>query len=380
MVTAVENNRMGKATTNRTSARSRSDAKDNGAAKKGAGNDLLKQNATLQTAVQQIEKQFGEGAIMPLGTEKQGRIEGISTGCLSLDLALGGQGIPRGRIIEIFGPESSGKTTLALHVVAQAQKGEGIAAFIDAEHALDPTWAKKLGVQLDTLLVSQPSSGEEAMQITEMLIKSNAVDVIVVDSVAALVPKAELDGEIGDSHVGLQARLMSQSMRKLTGAIAKSKTSVIFINQIREKIGVMFGSPETTPGGRALKFYSSCRIDVRRTGQLKDGEEVVGQRVKVKVVKNKVAPPFRVAEFDMMHKDGISYEGDIIDLAMNAKIIARSGAWFRYGDVQLGQGKEKTRQYLVENPQLTEEIKQKVMAAGGHVKSADVDGPSGGDE
>jgi len=330
-----------------------------------AAADLLKQNSTLQTAVQQIEKQFGEGAIMPLGVDKRGPIAGISTGCLSLDMALGGRGIPRGRIIEIFGPESSGKTTLALHVVAQAQRAGGIAAFIDAEHALDPTWAKKLGVELETLLVSQPSSGEEAMQITEMLIKSNAVDIIVVDSVAALVPKAELDGEIGDSHVGLQARLMSQSMRKLTGVINKSKTSVIFINQIREKIGVMFGSPETTPGGRALKFYSSCRIDVRRIGQIKDGEDVVGQRVKAKIVKNKVAPPFRVCEFDMMHSNGISYEGDIIDLALAQKIVARSGAWFRYGDVQLGQGKEKARAFLAETPEVAEEIKQKVLAAGG---------------
>jgi recombination protein RecA len=250
-------------------------------------------------------------------------------------------------------------------VVAQAQEAGGSAAFIDAELALDPSWAKKLGVDLETLLVSQPSSGEEAMHITEMLIKSNAVDVIVVDSVAALVPKKELDGEIGDSHVGLQARLMSQSLRKLTGVIAKAKTSVIFINQIREKIGVMFGSPETTPGGRALKFYSSCRIDVRRIGQLKEGEEVVGQRVRAKIVKNKVAPPFRVAEFDMMHADGISYEGDILDLGMERKLVARTGAWFRYGDMQLGQGKEKAREYLKENPQVAEEIKQKILAAGG---------------
>jgi recombination protein RecA len=277
---------------------------------------------------------------------------------------LGGQGVPKGRIVEVFGPESSGKTTLALHVVAQSQKQGGIAAFIDAEHALDPSWAKRLGVDLDTLLVSQPGSGEEAMHITEMLIRSNAVDIIVVDSVAALVPKKELEGEMGDSHVGLQARLMSQAMRKLTGTISKSKTSVIFINQIREKIGVMFGSPETTPGGRALKFYCSCRIDVRRIGQLKEGEEVVGQRVRAKVVKNKVAPPFRVAEFDMMHAGGISYEADVLDLAILQKLVVRSGAWFRYGEVQLGQGREKTRAYLQENPQLVEELRARIMAAG----------------
>ncbi len=330
-----------------------------------ANKAMAEQNAVLKTTLQQIERQFGEGAIMPLGKEKQQRIKGIPTGSLSLDMALGGQGIPEGRIIEVYGPESSGKTTLALHVIAESQKGGGIAAFIDAEHALDPTWAKKLGVQLETLLVSQPTSGEEAMHITEMLIKSNAVDVIVIDSVAALIPKQELDGDIGDTHVGLQARLMSQSMRKLTGAIAKSKTSVIFINQIREKIGVMFGSPETTPGGRALKFYSSCRIDVRRIGQLKDGEEVVGQRVRTKVVKNKVAPPFRVAEFDMMHSNGISFEGDVLDLAAEKKIVVRSGAWFRYGDVQLGQGKEKSRKFLQENTALTEEIRLKVLKAYG---------------
>jgi recombination protein RecA len=327
---------------------------------------MLENNPTLKNTVAQIEKQFGEGAIMPLGEGKVGPIDGISTGSLSLDLALGGQGIPRGRVAEIFGPESSGKTTLALHVIAQAQKKGGIAAFIDAEHALDPSWAKKLGVDLETLLVSQPSSGEEAMHITEMLIKSNAVDVVVIDSVAALVPQKELDGEIGDSHVGLQARLMSQSMRKLTGAISKSRCSVIFINQIREKIGVMFGSPETTPGGRALKFYSSCRIDVRRIGALKEGEEVIGQRVKAKVVKNKVAPPFRTAEFDMMHSDGISYEGDVLDLAMLGKFITRTGAWFRYGDEQLGQGRDKVRQYLKEHPKMTQELTSKILAAGGH--------------
>ena len=323
----------------------------------------MKNNAQLKTALQQIEKQFGEGAIMPLGSDKLHVIEGIPTGSLSLDLALGGVGIPRGRILEIFGPESSGKTTLALHIVAEAQKKGGIVAFVDAEHALDPSWAKKLGLDLESLLVSQPSTGEEAMQITEMLIKSNAVDVIVIDSVAALVPRAELEGEIGDSHIGLQARLMSQSMRKLTGAIAKSKTSVIFINQIREKIGVMFGSPETTPGGRALKFYSSCRIDVRRIGQLKDGEDIVGQRVRAKVVKNKIAPPFKIAEFDMMHDRGISYEGDILDLGVTYKIITRSGSWFRYGESHLGQGKEKARTFLRENPDITQVIREKILTA-----------------
>ena len=337
---------------------------------KGESNEtvdaLLNDNQNLKTTLQQIEKQFGEGSIMPLGREARNKVKGIPTGSLSLDMALGGQGIPRGRIIEIYGPESSGKTTLALHVIAEAQRTDGIAAMIDAEHAFDPTWGKKLGVELDTLLVSQPNTGEEAMQITEMLIKSNAVDVIVIDSVAALVPRQELEGEIGDSHVGLQARLMSQSMRKLTGAIAKSKTAVIFINQIREKIGVMFGSPETTPGGRALKFYSSCRIDVRRIGQLKDGEDVVGQRVRCKVVKNKVAPPFRIAEFDMMHQNGISMEGDVLDLAVTHGIVNRSGSWFKYGEAYLGQGKEKARAHLVENPATTAELREKVLDAGGY--------------
>lgn len=325
--------------------------------------DIIEKNAALKNTVAQIEKQFGEGAIMPLGADKMKPIEGISTGSLSLDLALGGWGIPRGRIIEIFGPESSGKTTLALHVVAQAQQAGGIAAFIDAEHALDPSWAKKLGVDLETLLVSQPSSGEEAMHIAEMLIRSNAVDVIVIDSVAALVPQRELEGEIGDSHVGLQARLMSQSLRKLTGAISKSKTSVIFINQIREKIGVMFGSPETTPGGRSLKFYATCRIDVRRISQLRDGENVVGQRVKAKVVKNKVAPPFRVAEFDMLHGSGISYEGDLIDLGTEYKLVTKSGSWLRYGDLQLGQGRERAREFLRSDPKVAKELREKILAA-----------------
>ena len=328
---------------------------------------IYKREPSLRTTLQQIEKQFGEGSIMPLGGEAQLKIEGIPTGSLSLDMALGGVGVPRGRIIEIFGPESSGKTTIALHICAQAQKAGGIAAIIDAEHAFDPSWGKKLGIELDTLLVSQPSSGEEAMQITEMLIKSNAVDVIVIDSVAALVPRQELEGEIGDSHIGLQARLMSQSMRKLTGVIAKSKTCVIFINQIREKIGGMsYGSPETTPGGRALKFYSSCRIDVRRIGQLKDGEMVVGQRVKTKIVKNKVAPPFRVAEFDMMHTCGISFEGDLLDLGAAHKIVNRSGAWFKYGDTYIGQGKEKARNYLMENKDVANAIRDAIIASGGY--------------
>jgi len=335
--------------------------KDNGKAKLAA---LIEGNEVLKTTLQQIEKQFGDGSIMPLGGERTLAISGIPTGSLALDVALGGQGIPRGRIIEIFGPESSGKTTLALHTIAEAQKKDGVCALIDAEHAFDPTWGKKLGVQLDTLLVSQPTSGEEAMQIVEMLIKSNAVDVIVIDSVAALVPRAELEGDIGDSHVGLQARLMSQSMRKLTGVIAKSKTAVIFINQIREKIGVTYGSPETTPGGRALKFYCSCRIDVRRVTQIKEGEEVVGQRVRAKIVKNKVAPPFRVAEFDMMHTNGISFEGDILDMGVEQKILVRSGSWFKYNDAYIGQGKEKARAYLAENTAIRDEIRDKILASG----------------
>jgi recombination protein RecA len=371
MVTAEKSNhKMPKKDKDKEIAALRGGKEKDKAKEPGVFADMLDGNSNLKNALQQIEKQFGEGSIMPLGADKQVKIEGILTGSLSLDLALGGQGLPRGRIVEIFGPESSGKTTLALHAVAQAQKDGGVAAFIDAEHAFDPLWGKKLGVQLDTLLVSQPTSGEEAMQITEMLVKSNAVDIIVIDSVAALVPKAELEGEIGDSHMGLQARLMSQSMRKLTGAIAKSKTVVVFINQIREKIGVMFGSPETTPGGRALKFYCSCRIDVRRIGQLKDGEEIVGQRVRTKVVKNKVAPPFRVAEFDMMHAGGISYEGDILDLGVLAKVVQRSGAWFKYGEVYLGQGKEKARQFLVENPAITQELREKIMANGAELATS----------
>lgn len=332
-------------------------------AKKSEAHEGSESQRVLQNALGQIHKTFGDGSIMRLSDSPDAAVDGISTGALSLDLALGGSGFPRGRIIELFGPESSGKTTLALHAVANAQKQGGIAAFIDAEHALDPAWARKIGVNLEELLVSQPSYGEEGLQIAEMLIKSNAVDVIVVDSVAALVPKAELDGEIGEKHVGLQARMMSQAMRKLTGVIAKSKTCVIFINQIREKIGVMFGSPETTPGGRALKFYSSCRVDVRRIATLKEGEETIGIRMKAKVVKNKVAPPFRVAEFDMLGSRGISLEGDVLDLAVAQKIVQKSGAWFAYGDEKLGQGREKARAFLEENPEVLERMKQQVLAS-----------------
>ncbi len=377
MVTATAgvNGRMAKEAKEAKEKATREAKLDEGRGKKAAKQapSFLDDNPNLRNTLAQIEKEFGEGSIMPLGVDAQAPIEGISSGSLSVDLALGGKGFPRGRIIEVFGPESSGKTTIALHSVAAAQRAGGIAAFIDAEHALDPSWAKKLGISLERLLVSQPTSGEEAMHIAEMLIKSNSVDIIVIDSVAALVPQKELDGEIGDSFVGLQARLMSQSMRKLTGAIAKSKTTVIFINQIREKIGVMFGSPETTPGGRALKFYSSCRVDVRRIGTLKDGEEVVGQRVKVKVVKNKVAPPFRVAEFDMMHADGISVEGDILDLAIAAKLVDKTGTWLRYGEVHLGQGREKARLFLKENPAVAQELREKILAAKDTVITASSD-------
>ncbi len=335
-----------------------------------ASRAATEEQVNLDNAVGQIEKMFGKGSIMKLDpNENAGGFPGISTGALSVDLALGGHGFPRGRIIELFGPESSGKTTLALHAIASAQKAGGIAAFVDAEHALDPQWARRLGVNLDELLVSQPSYGEEGLQITEMLVKSNSVDIIVIDSVAALVPKAELDGEIGDTHVGLQARMMSQAMRKLTGVISKAKATVIFINQIREKIGVMFGSPETTPGGRALKFYSSCRVDVRRISQLKEGENQIGIRMRVKIVKNKVAPPFRVAEIDMYNTCGISYEADLVDLAVENKIIDRSGSWFNYGSAKLGQGRDRARVYLEENPAIAAEIKEKILELK-HITSA----------
>jgi recombination protein RecA len=317
----------------------------------------------LERAIAQIEKQYGSGSIMQMDESLYAKIQGIPTGSLSLDIALGGCGIPRGRAIEFFGPESSGKTTLALHVIANAQKRGGVAAFIDAEHALDTTWAKKLGVDVSALLISQPDTGEQALDITEMLIKSNAVDVIVIDSVAALIPAAELAGEMGQSHMGLQARLMSQAMRKLTGVISKSKTSLIFINQIRMKIGVMFGNPETTTGGNALKFYSSVRLDIRRISTIKEGTDAVGNRVRVRVVKNKIAPPFREAEFDIMFNSGISYQGDLLDLGSNCNVVTKSGAWLNYGEIRLGQGRENAKKYLIENPKLADEIKEKILLA-----------------
>ena len=322
-----------------------------------------KKAKALDLAITQIDRQFGKGSIMKMGSEKISISNNvISTGCLSLDVALGVGGVPKGRIIEVFGPESSGKTTLALHIVAEAQSNNGYAAFIDAEHAMDPEYASNLGVNLDELLVSQPDSGEQSLEITETLVRSGALDVIVVDSVAALVPRAELEGEMGDSHMGLQARLMSQALRKLTGTVNKSNTTVLFVNQIREKIGVMFGNPETTPGGRALKFYSSVRMDIRRIASLKDGPDIVGNRTRVKIVKNKVAPPFKNTEFDIMYGKGISKVGDIIDLALKGDIIEKTGAWFSYGDMKIGQGRERTKQYLEDNNELYLEIIDKVKS------------------
>ncbi|MBT4991068.1 MAG: recombinase RecA [Candidatus Marinimicrobia bacterium] len=322
-----------------------------------------KKEKAIDLAISQIDRQFGKGSLMKMGGDRPVLSENvISTGCLSLDVALGVGGIPKGRIIEIYGPESSGKTTLALHIVAEAQKAGGYAAFIDAEHALDPEYSKALGVNLDELLISQPDSGEEALEITETLVRSSALDVIVIDSVAALVPKAELEGDMGATHVGLQARLMSQALRKLTGTVSKSNTAVIFINQIRMKIGVMFGNPETTPGGRALKFYASQRLEIRRITTLKDGANPVGNRVRVKVVKNKVAPPFKNTEFDIMFGRGISTEGDILDLAISGNIIEKMGAWFSYGDGKIGQGRENAKQYLRENPDVMKEVIEKVKS------------------
>jgi recombination protein RecA len=317
----------------------------------------------IQLAVDAIEKQFGKGSIMKLGEAGHFNVETVSTGSLSLDLALGAGGVPKGRIIEIYGPESSGKTTLAYHVIAQAQKNGGIAAFIDAEHALDPEYAKNIGVDIDKLLISQPDTGEQALEITETLVRSNSIDVLVVDSVAALVPRAEIEGDMGDSHMGLQARLMSQALRKLTGIISKTNTVVIFINQIRMKIGVMFGNPETTAGGQALKFYSSVRMDIRRMEQLKDGENVIGNKVKVKIVKNKVAPPFRTAEFDIMFNEGISKVGEIIDLGVKYNLVTKSGAWYEYNGEKIGQGREAAKQYLRDNSKTADEIEKLIRTA-----------------
>ena len=324
--------------------------------------EVQQKEKTLDLAISQIEKQFGQGSIMRMGEDPIVKIENISTGSISLDAALGIGGIPRGRITEIYGPESSGKTTLTLHIIAEAQKMGGYAAFIDAEHAMDPEYAKKLGVDTDNLLISQPDTGEQALDITETLVRSGALDIIVIDSVAALVPKAELDGDMGDSHMGLQARLMSQALRKLTGSVSKSRTSVIFINQIRHKIGVMFGSPETTTGGNALKFYASIRLDIRRIGQIKEGDQVVGNRTRVKVVKNKVAPPFKNTEFDIMYGEGISYEGDLLDLAVQADIVNKMGAWYSYNKEKIGQGRENAKRYLQDNENVRNEIETGVKA------------------
>jgi recombination protein RecA len=321
-----------------------------------------RRDKALDAALKQIEKNYGVGSIMRLAEDQVVRVKGISTGALSLDIALGGQGIPCGRVCELFGPEGSGKTTVALHVIASAQKAGGVGAFIDAEHAMDPTWARKLGVDLQNLLVSQPDTGEQALEICEMLVRSNAVDVVVVDSVAALIPRAEIEGEMGDSHMGLQARLMSQAMRKLVGAICKSRTSVIFINQIRMKIGVMFGNPETTPGGNALKFYSSVRIDVRRVSTLKEGEEAVGNRIRARVVKNKIAPPYKKAEFDITFDGGINTLGDLVDLAAESDIIVKQGAWYSFGDTRLGQGRNNAVAFLKDNADLQEQVRKAVIA------------------
>ena len=325
----------------------------------------------LEMALSQIDKQYGKGSIMKLGERGHVGVEAIPTGALALDLALGIGGLPRGRVVEIFGPESSGKSTLAMHVVAEAQRNGGVCAYIDAEHAMDPVYAAAIGVNVDELLISQPDTGEQALEIADMLIRSGALDVLVIDSVAALVPRAEIEGEMGDTHVGLQARLMSQALRKLTGSLNRTKTIAIFINQLREKIGVMFGSPETTPGGRALKFYSSVRLEIRRIESIKDGAEVVGSRTRVKVVKNKVAPPFKQAEFDIMYGKGISREGSLLDMAVDMGIVKKSGAWFTYDGEQLGQGRENAKSYLADNPQITVEISEKVRSQAGI--GADID-------
>ena len=343
-----------------------------GAAQNKSANGIdPRRQAALDTALAQVEKSFGKGSAMRLGDRPEQDVEVIPTGSLALDMALGIGGLPKGRIVEIYGPESSGKTTLALHVVANAQKNGGVAAFIDAEHALDPVYARKLGVDTDSLIVSQPDNGEQALEIADMLIRSGALDVIVIDSVAALVPKAEIEGEMGDSHVGLQARLMSQALHKMTGALAQAGTTAIFINQLREKIGVFFGNPETTTGGKALKFYSSVRMDIRRIQTIKNGDEAVGNRTKVKVVKNKMAPPFKTAEFDVLYGEGISKEGSVLDMALQVNVVKKSGSWFTYGGDQLGQGRENVRQFLKDNPELTEEIENKVKAEFGLIEPTD---------
>ncbi len=330
-----------------------------------------RRQAALETALANVERQYGKGSAMRLGDRPMQDVEVIPTGSLALDTALGIGGVPRGRIVEVYGPESSGKTTLALHIVANAQRKGGVAAFIDAEHALDPVYARKLGVDTDALIVSQPDNGEQALEIADMLIRSGALDVIVVDSVAALVPKAEIDGDMGDSHVGLQARLMSQALRKMTGALSQAGTTAIFINQLREKIGVFFGNPETTTGGKALKFYASVRMDIRRVSTIKEGEEAIGNRTKVKIVKNKMAPPFKTAEFDVLYGEGISTEGSVIDMGLQADVIKKSGSWFTYEGEQLGQGRENVRKFLKDNPAITEEISEKVKVALGLMHSED---------
>jgi recombination protein RecA len=341
--------------------------------------DMDKQKA-LDAALAQIDRAFGKGSAMKLGSREAMQIEAISTGSLGLDIALGIGGLPRGRIVEIYGPESSGKTTLALHVIAEAQKGGGSVAFVDAEHALDPVYAKKLGVNIDELIVSQPDTGEQALEITDTLVRSNAIDVLVVDSVAALVPRAEIEGEMGDSHVGLQARLMSQSLRKLTGSISKSRCLVIFINQLRMKIGVMYGNPETTTGGNALKFYASVRLDIRRTGQIKDRDEIIGNTTRVKVVKNKVSPPFKQVEFDIMYGQGISKIGEILDLGVKAGIVEKSGAWFSYDSIRIGQGRENSKNYLRDNPELATRLEAAIRGKTEAVADALMVGPEAEDD
>ena len=371
--TAIEKNRptsngLGRGAAKRGKTMSPAPVSRKTASTTASGADSPAKRKALDQALDQIDRAFGKGSIMKLDDDPSKILPGISTGSISLDLALGGRGIPKGRVVEVFGPESSGKTTLCLHLIASTQKSGGMAAFIDAEHALDPSWARKLGVNLEDLLVSQPDTGEQGLEICEMLVRSNAVDLIVIDSVAALIPRAEIEGDMGDAHVGLQARLMSQAMRKLTGAINRSQCTVVFINQIREKIGVMFGNPETTPGGRALKFYSSVRLDIRRTGSIKEGDRAVGNRTRVRVVKNKVAPPFRQAEFDIMFDEGISASGDLLDLAVEEEVVQKSGAWFSFGETRLGQGRENSKTFIRENTDLFNEIKQLVLEKKGVLK------------